>query len=490
MSFLKDSISFSISTLSVQIISLFRGIVIRIILVPEILGIYNLIQVVLGFITVFDFGASSAAGRELPILRGKNNTANESLMRSTVLRFTMGQSILVALGTVIYALFFDNDYFSLGILGFLIALFLLIIGSIINVYDIFLRCSQKYVALSSIIITVGVFEALAFVFGAYLGGINGLLIGVIATALFKLILSVIIGYKNGICVRLDFSFSQIKKLLSYGFPLRVIDYPMQYMVMVDLLWVTKFMDIASLAVYTTAQIFFKQSSQISNSIGSVFETRIIQYFGKYNSWKNIAYLIKKYMYLQLLVFVPILICVCSIFIPLVIRQFLPKYQDANQAIIYLLLANFFIVINSGLTIPWFTNKKLISRGLSNLLGLVVIILILSFFWFGLEIQELSSIAISVTLSYLFYFIYMLIMVGKELWSAKEIVKIFLMIFLAATWTGLVVIIANSYSLIGLNMYNDILRSITIFLISLVAISPVFIFGLYLSNYKQFIKMID
>ena len=82
------------------------------------------------------------------------------------------------------------------------------------------------------------------------------------------------------------------------------------------------------------------------------------------------------------------------------------------------------------------------------------------------------------------------MVGKELWSAKEIVKIFLMIFLAATWTGLVVIIANSYSLIGLNMYNDILRSITIFLISLVAISPVFIFGLYLSNYKQFIKMID
>ena len=490
MSFLKDSISYSTSTLSVQIISLFRGIVIRIILIPEILGIYNMIQVVLGFVSVFDFGASVAAGRDLPILRGKNDSVNESLMRSTVLWFTIGQSILVGLGTIIYSFFFNTEYLSIGFIGFVIVGTLLIIGSVVNTYDIFLRCSQKYIGLSKIILIVGVFEALVFISGAYFGGIKGLLTGVVISALFKLILTLFIAYKNGIIIGLDFSFLKIKKLLSYGFPLRIVDYPKQYMIMVDLLWVAKFMDIASLAIYTTANIFFKQSNQVSVSIGSVFETRIIQFFGKHNSWKKIGDLIKNYMYLQLLVFVPIIVCLCATFIPLVIRQLLPKYQDANDAIIYLLLANFFIVINSGLTIPWFVKKKLVSRGKSNLFGLLLAIFFLSFFWFVLDIQKLSSIAISVTLTYLSYFIYMLIMVGKELWPTKEIIKILLIILIGAIWTSLVVVIGNSFSISGLNIYNDIVRSIIICVISLIMISPIFIFGLFSSNYKQFIKKLD
>ena len=258
----------------------------------------------------------------------------------------------------------------------------------------------------------------------------------------------------------------------------------------DLLWVTKFMNISSLAIYTTAQIFFKQSNQISSSIGSVFETRIIQYYGKYKSWKKIGEIIKNYMYLQLLVFVPILVCFCATFIPLIIRQFLPKYQDANQAIIYLLLANFFIVTNSGLTIPWFTKKKLISRGISNLLGLSLMIFFLCFFWFVLEKQDLISISISVTLSYLFYFIYMLIMVGKELWFTNEIFKICFTIIIAAIWTGFVVHLGYYYSIDGLNIFSDIIRSIIVFILSLIGISPIFIFGLKASNYSKFIKILD
>lgn len=490
MSFLKDSVSYSFSTLSVQIIGLFRGILIRIILIPEILGIYNLIQVVLGFITVFDFGASAAAGRDLPILRGKNDNQNELLMRSTVLWFTLGQSILVGLGTIIYSFFFNNEFMTIGFIGFVIVVTLLIIGSVVNCYDIFLRCSQKYIGLSKIILIIGVIEAIAFISGAYFFGINGLLIAVVLSSLLKLILSIYIGYDNGVTIRLNFSFIQIKKLLSYGFPLRLIDYPKQYMMMIDLLWVAKFMDIASLAVYTTANLFFKQTNQISTSIGSVFETRIIQLFGKHNSWKEISGLIKNYMYLQLLVFVPILICLCATFIPLVIRQLLPKYQDSIESIIYLLLANFFIVINSGLTIPWFTKKKLISRGKSNLFGLLTMIFFISIFWFILDIQNLKAVAISITLSYLLYFIYMLVMVGKELWPTKEIIKILLIILISAIWTSLVVIISNTFSIGGLNIFDDIVRSTTICLISLILISPIFIFGLFSSNYRQLIKNLD
>ena len=258
MSFLKDSISYGSSTTLAQIIGLFRGILIRIILIPEILGIYNLIQVVLGFVSVLDFGASSAAGRELPILLGKRDSINESLMRSTVLWFTIGQSVTVGIGTLLYALFFDVEYISLGILGFVIVAILLFFSSVVNSYDIFLRCSQNYIGLSKIIVIMSVFEAIFYISGAYFWSVNELLIGVVISSLFKLLLSIFIGYYNGIIIKFDFSFKQIKELLSYGFPLRIIDYPMQYMVMLDLIWITKFMDLGSLAVYTTAQIYIKQ----------------------------------------------------------------------------------------------------------------------------------------------------------------------------------------------------------------------------------------
>jgi O-antigen/teichoic acid export membrane protein len=490
MSFIKDIISYSGSTTTTQIVGFLRGIIIRTLLIPEILGIYNVIQVIQGVVSVFDMGASAAASRELPILRGKNDVQSESLIRATVLWFTVGQSLVVGLGTILYAVFFDSEYSSLGIICFFIVAILLICSSVSTSYDIFLRSAQKYLSLSKIVFVMGLVEAGVYISGAYFGGINGLLIGVVSAAVIRLFVSVFIGYKNGITIKMKFSIPKLKKLLSFGFPLRLIDYPVRYMIIADLIWVAKFMDIGSLAIYTTAQLFFKQSNQIGNTFGTVFETRIIQHFGEHNSWERIAKIMKKYLYLQLLVVVPLLIWLCATFIPIIIRQFLPKYVEANDAIVYLMLGNFFIVTNSGLTIPWFIKKKLISRGISNSIGFVVMVSMLAFFWFILEKQELSSIAISVTLGYLSYFIYMIIFVGRELWSKKEIIITLSIVLLAAVWTALIIILGYSYTMPDLSFTSDLLRSMIIGLIMLLAISPVILMGLKISDFKQFIKMLN
>lgn len=490
MSFLKDTFFYSGATTSMQIISFLRGIILRIILIPEILGVYNLIQVISGFVTVFDTGASAAASRELPILRGKNDVVNESLMRASVLWFTIGQSIIVGFGTILYALLYISDYTSLEIIGFFMVAILLVMSAVTSSYDIFFRSAQQYFSLSKIVFVMGFVEAGAYISGAYFGGIYGLLSGVVVAAVIRLFVSVFIGYKNGITIKMQFSFPMLKKLLTFGFPLRLIDYPMQYMIMADLLWVTKFMDVGSLAIYTTAQLFFKQSNQISSTLGTVFETRIIRHFGKHNSWEQIAKIIKKYIYLQLLVVVPTLIWLCVTFIPFIIRQFLPKYVSANGPIIYLMLGNFFIVTNSGLTIPWFIKKKLISRGLANCFGFIATISMLGFFWFVLKKQDLSSIAISIVCGYMTYFIYILIFVGRELWSTKEIISTLMVVLLAALWTGIINIMGNTYTLEGQVFSADLLRTTIIGLITLVGIIPVILVGYKLSDYKQFIKMLD
>ena len=490
MSFLKDSVFYSVATTSIQIIGFLRGILMRIILIPEILGIYNLIQVILGFVTVFDTGASAAASRELPILRGRNDLINESLMRASVLWFTIGQSIIVGFGTILYALLNSSQYTSLEIIGFFMVAILLVMSAVTNCYDTFYRSAQKYFSLSKIVFVMGFIEAGAYISGAYFAGIYGLLTGVVVAALVKLLVSVFIGYKNGIAIKMQFSLPMVKKLLAFGFPLRLIDYPMQYMIMADLLWVTKFMDVGSLAIYTTAQLFFKQSNQVCSTFGSVFESRIIQHFGKHNSWEQIAKIIKKYIYLQLLVVVPILIWACVTFIPFIIRQFLPKYVSANGPIIYLMLGNFFIVTNSGLTIPWFIKKKLISRGLANCIGFISTFSLLGVFWFVLKKHDLSAIAISVICGYMSYFIYILIFVGRELWTVKEIIYTMIVVLLAALWTGIIVIVGYSYTIEGQIFSTDLYRTAIIGIFTMVGIFPVILVGYKLSDYKQFIKMLD
>ena len=487
MSFLKDSISFSASTILNQIITLFRGIILRIILIPEILGIYNLIQVIGGFLITLDLGISSAAARDLPILRGQKDIKNELISRSTVLWFSVFQSIIVIIFFLVYIKYFDTSYSSLTITIVSIILFC---SSIITPYEIFLRSAQKYSSLSIIIILLGVVEFIFYLIPSYFFGINGLLFGVVFSLIIKVISITFISIKNKITTKFNFSIRKIKKFLKFGFPLKLVDYPMQYMVIMDLLWVTKFMDLKSLAIYTTANLFFKQSNQLSNTIGVVFETRIIKHYGKHESWEKISELIKSYIFFQLITIVPIIICLCSIAIPFIIRQFLPNYSDANEAIIYLLISNFFIVINSGMTIPWFIKKKILNRGISNLIGLIVIIISLSIFWFLFDKQSLASVAISVTLGYFFYFIYMLIAVGRELWSTKEIIKILFTTLFASIWTSIIIIYANSLMIGDLKFFDDLLRTLFIGLKSIICLSPIIGLGYYLSNFNKFIKKLD
>ena len=489
MSFLKDSISYSSSRISSNGLGFIRGLLIRIILIPEILGIYNFIQVILSSLSVIDFGASAAASRELPLIRGSKDFKNERITRSTVLWFSFFQSILISMGVFIYA-YYNHSYINSDLLKYLIVISLLILSSFNNSYEIFFSAAQKYISLSKILFITSIIEFIFYISGAYFFSINGLLFSVVISSLFKLIISFYFSYQDKINSKIEFSILKLKQLLMFGFPLRLIDYPMQYMLIVDLIWITKFMDIGSLAIYTTAQLFFKQSNQISSAFGTVFETRIIQFYGKNIPWFKISNLIKSYMYIQLLIIVPIIIWIGSIFIPFILRHFLSNYTQASDLIVYLLLTNFFIVINSGLTIPWFIKKKLKSRGISNFFGLLCLVITLYYFWFFLENKTLISVVKSVIFSYLIYFVYMLFNVGKELWSLKEIFKILIIILLSFSWTSLIIIYSYSFTISDLSFINDLFRTITIGFISLISLLPIIGIGLYLSNIKNFLRYLN
>src|SRR4030066_1202031 len=134
MSFLKDAFSYSGINIISQIFSFTRGFIVRHILPPKIMGIWNFVQVILGVIATFDFGSTAAASRELPILRGEKKATEEIQVRSTTFWFSFFLIIVVGLGVIIYAWWNRGDYNNWQITAFYIAVVISICSSFYTNY--------------------------------------------------------------------------------------------------------------------------------------------------------------------------------------------------------------------------------------------------------------------------------------------------------------------------------------------------------------------
>lgn len=445
------------------------------------MGIWNFAQVVLGVIGTFDLGTISAADRELPILRGKRDTGEEIRVRSTVLWFSFLQFALVGVIAIGYAYWNSREYTSWQMVSFYVAAFLSLSSIISSTYTNFFQNAQYYVPLSRILLIMSFMELLAYSAGTYFWGLYGLFATTVGTAMWKSGYLMKIGLAMGLKVRIRIYKEVLWRLLHFGFPLRIIDYPNAYFKMIDLLWVTRFMDIGALALYSMSRVFFSQLSDITVRVGTVLGTQLMQEFGGGAEWDVMGEKIRRFLLAQLLVGVPFITWAGAMALPFLVRQLTPKYSAANDATIILLIGNFFVVINSGLTNPWFMQKRLLSRGISNIAGLIGMLLSLAVTWYILERRTMTDIAFATTAGYFIYFTYMLLAVGNELWGFREAIVTFLYVILAASWTGYVLFKGNSMLAGGLNFWPDLMQTLKIGSYTLIAVSPVVILGVRKSN---------
>jgi O-antigen/teichoic acid export membrane protein len=477
ISFLKNAVSYSGINIISQFILLIRGLVVRRILPPEIMGFWNFVAVVQGFIATIDFGCIAGANRELPIMRGKHDYEEETKIRSTALWFTFFQNIVIGIFALVYVWWNRTEYVPLEIVAAIFAVFMFILTSFFQAYMTFFQGAQAFVLLSKLLLVIVIIESVGFLIGAYVWDLGGLMTMAMLSSCLKVGLFVYFGQLTNLTVRLKIYKHILKRLLSFGFFLRLIDYPNALFAMASLLWVTKFMSIADLAFFTMARSFFLQVSDVSTRVGSVYAMRFLEQAGRGVQRSIMARQLRQYLLFQLLVAVPLLSWAASVALPFMVRNFIPKYAAANQAIIILLICSFFYVLNSGLTNPWILEKKLASRGIANVVGLTIMIIALSVPWFILEIRTINIVAYSTLAGYFLYFVYMVIAVGKDLWNLYECAEIILSVALAAGW-AFVIFYSGYVSIEENKLFIEDLKA-TLFMggWTLLAILPIALYGL-------------
>jgi len=248
--------------------------------------------------------------------------------------------------------------------------------------------------------------------------------------------------------------------------------------MLDVLWVTRFMDLKALAIYAMARGFFLQSSEITVRFGTVFMTRTFEQFGKGEEKEKIAGDMYRFIQGQLLIVIP-LIC-CSIFsaAPFLIRQVIPLYVEGIFPMAILLLACFFDLRNNNLFTIWIAEKRLGSYGKANLFSLACMFTSLSVCWFVVGNRTLNGIAVAVVFGYLMNFVYIMGTMGRELLGMKRILKLYLNLTLTVLWlAGIVTYFARREVIQHMSFSEDMIFSLTKTVVLFVLIAPVIFIGL-------------
>ncbi len=479
--FLKNALIYSGTNLISQSALFVQGFVLRSILPPSVMGVWNFVLVLTTFVSPITLGVLQAALRELPILKGKGDIREESLCRSVTFVYTLGESLALMVCLFGYGLLKHPYVTHEEFIAILLSGVFLLLNRLQTMYITFFQSVQLYVPLSRLLLVNGLILAVLLPLGAYFLGLRGLLAAALLAESLKAAWMVISGKRHGIHPHLQWETSMFKRLASFGVGYRIADYPTTLFFMLDVLWVTKFMGLQLLAVYAMSRSFFLQISDITVRFGTVFMTRTFEQFGKNESRDTLARNIQRFMQVQLLVALPLVCWAIFSAVPFLIRQVIPLYQEGIVPLAILLTATFFDFRNNNLFTLWVAEKRLADYFISNVLSLFVMGSLLFFMYFIAGYKTLTGVAIVVVLGFLFNFTYAFGTIGKEYMGWKEALKLYVHVLLMAGFTGGILVYCSLRAPGKVNVFEDFVFSLKQSFLSFALLFPAVLLGLRISG---------
>jgi O-antigen/teichoic acid export membrane protein len=479
--FIKNALTYSGSNIISQAALFIQGIILRGILAPQLMGIWNLVNVIRGYVQPVSVGIETGASRELSIIHGAQKPNEELRCRSVSITYSIAEMILLGVGVMGYIMLTRKSYQSIELYALLSVPLFLLIGRIYTTYTTFLQSKNLYIPLSQIFVIGSLLLATFLPLGAYLWGVSGVIVAALIAEFLRILIIIYWSRVRNIHAFYLWDKSIWKRLVSQGFSQTLGSYPNTFFMSFDLLWVTKFFGLEALAIYAFSKSLYRNAADVSARIGTVFNTRSLNNFGRGLSTAEIAKEMKRFIQFQLLVFMPLICIGVASLGPLLIRQFVPLYADSIPLLFILLLCSFFICQNNNLNILRVAEKRFWDYGVSNVWGVFTVGGGLIISWFFLKLQTLESVAITTLFGYILYSAQMFLSEGKRIWGLEVSLAIFLKILITAGWLAYLFYSfgdkAPSYPL----WTTDLIQSIFVGIKMLVCLLPITLFGIWTSR---------
>lgn len=414
---IRESLIYTASGIVVRSLSLVTAVLLRRWIPPAQFGLWNFTKVIVDFVSKFDLGCDPAIMRDLPLERGRGNQTMVEALQSSALATTAVQGLLSAIVVVLYRLLIGSSGRSSawlvwgGAAIILLFSFATVTGlSVIKAHGRFERAGYWEILANLIM-------PLCLLVGGWVANVNGLIVGGAIAAGLKFLSVWVYIARLGIQINLwSISRTALERLLGFGIPMRLFDYPSTLFSSIDLLAVAALFGEEALALYSTARLGLGITSEVAGRLGSPERNDWRVRLGRKSKEKLVAEDVFGLMnFLALLVW-PSLALFTYLGVEVVTLTFIPQYVGALPVLRVLLVAWLFLPEAYGIRDLWVVQAKfriLFITGVGALLAFGAALGVLRYLS---EFSDIAMIAMSFLIGSTLYMGILLVAAKKTIWN--------------------------------------------------------------------------
>ncbi len=409
----KDTVRYTLANYIVQGIGIVNSVVMRRFMGPTAMGVWSILQVILGYCGYASFGTTKALMRDYPYLRGKGEHAKADELKNLVFTFSMLGSFIPAAGILAYTIWKWQTLtfvFRFGLIFLSGFLFLQ------RFYDLvlgLLRSDKRFDILSVLMVinaVGGLIVSLTFV---KKWNVVGLYIG---TPLMMALLLLFIYKRQPYRFEFFLDKNALWKELKLGVPLMTMAFLVEFLKSMDKLMIATNLGFYEVGLYSIASMANTYIFSLPVMFAHVWYPNMLEAYGQKETPGAIRnFLLKPVSMLTIMV--PIL-CGSAVFVmPAALQLFLPQYLPGLTAMKIYLFGTFFVLL------PQFSGNFLITLGL-HLVNVPILIgaVILNFVFNQTFLHlgwGLPGVAFGTMISFAFYGLTTHLLAVRRFWPWKD-----------------------------------------------------------------------
>ncbi|MCM8775256.1 MAG: oligosaccharide flippase family protein [Candidatus Omnitrophica bacterium] len=395
-SIITDTAAYAAANYVAQGIGIVNSILLRRFMGPVSMGIWSLLQVILGYCGYASFGTTKAMARDYPFLRGKGQHAEAERLKDMILTFSILMSVLPAAGLLGYLAVRGDALDPLFRFGLVFIAVFLFVQRFYDLVMILLRSDKRFMALSQLIVinAVGILVVTALLVHRW--NIYGLFFG---TALVTFICLVFVYKVNPYRFKFYWNTQELVRELKLGVPLIATSFLVSFLKSMDKLIIAKRLGFYDLGLYSVAMMAQSYLLSFPMMFAHVWYPNLQEAYGEREDAKAVKnYLLTPVLILSVLV--PFLAGVVIFALPVVVELFIPNFVPGLPAMKVYLISIFFILLAQFSSCFLVTLDKYLIQIPAVLASIVLnAVLNLTFVKMG---WGLLGIAWGTTLSFVFY----------------------------------------------------------------------------------------
>lgn len=338
---LKDTLVYGGANYISQALGIVNSVLLRRFMGPAAMGIWSVIQVLLGYAGQASLGTTKALARDYPLYQGKGMGEKASHIKDVTYSFCMAMSVVPALALAGYLWMNWHGMDAAYRAGILFLVFFLFVQRFYDLLLTLLRSDKQFKVLSEIVVlnaTGGLIITIALVF---FWNIYGLYFG---TAVLTASCLVYALKRKSYTFHFSLDWTEIKQQLKLGLPLMAVTFLISFLKGQDKLILAKFEGFHEVGLYSIAMMVNSYISSAPMIFSHIWFPNLMDVYGKEGTAQSIKNHLETAV-LALSVILPYLSALAIFAFPLFVHYLIPKFAAGLPAMSIYLIGTYFIMVS-------------------------------------------------------------------------------------------------------------------------------------------------